>query len=334
MQVLTARNRAVRVIQFVDDKVRHTGLGLWQCEGANDIRSHLNTIPMLHGDAQYAYNLPVSIIENDGTMAETLIPTKDTDTNTQKEGNVLTLLYAERETNKVTVGGEEREFVLTFVKKNALSLASDKKSANITVTVLEDDNKSNFTSSTKGVSFFRLLDSSKKGHYNLKKWGVAEAIGLPFFVKSINYPNMEIWFYDDVSLKEFAIPDGSETLYLRCLQMYVRSDGDDRQFVWRELSEDGNAWMKVGEEDYGLQEDDILEIYAKFEPTTNILTLHVLASGGTNDASDTLRPDAWPNEAEPKGSSDEAAKEAWLESDYKDYVVYVARKSWKLNNLQ
>ena len=178
MQVLTARNRAVRVIQFVDDKVRHTGLGLWQCEGANDIRSHLNTIPMLHGDAQYAYNLPVSIIENDGTMAETLIPTKDTDTNTQKEGNVLTLLYAERETNKVTVGGEEREFVLTFVKKNALSLASDKKSANITVTVLEDDNKSNFTSSTKGVSFFRLLDSSKKGNYNLKKWGVAEAIGL------------------------------------------------------------------------------------------------------------------------------------------------------------
>ena len=334
MQVLTARNRAVRVIQFVDDKVRHTGLGLWQCEGANDIRSHLNTIPMLHGDAQYAYNLPVSIIENDGTMAETLIPTKDTDTNTQKEGNVLTLLYAERETNKVTVGGEEREFVLTFVKKNALSLASDKKSANITVTVLEDDNKSNFTSSTKGVSFFRLLDSSKKGNYNLKRWGVAEAIGLPFFVKSINYPNMEILFYDDVSLPEIAIPDGSEALYLRCLQMYVRSDGDDRQFVWRELTEDGNAWMEVGEEDYGLQEDNILEIYAKLDTSTNILTLHVLASGGKNTDSDTPRPDAWPKEAEPKGGSDEDAKEKWLESDYKDHVVYVARKSWKLNNLR
>ena len=96
-QVLTARTRAERVIQFVDDKIRHTGLGLWQCDGASDIRSHLNTIPMIHGDSLYAYNLPLSIIENDGTMAETLISTKDPSTkgtNTQKEGNVLMLLYA------------------------------------------------------------------------------------------------------------------------------------------------------------------------------------------------------------------------------------------------
>ena len=44
-QVLTARNRAERVIQFVDDKVRHVGLGLWQCDGASDIRSHLKKNP-------------------------------------------------------------------------------------------------------------------------------------------------------------------------------------------------------------------------------------------------------------------------------------------------
>ena len=91
-QVLTARNRAERVIQFVDDKVRHAGLGLWQCDGASDTRNHLNTIPMLHRDSRYAYNLPVSIADNDGTMNEDFIPEKSA---TQTEGNVLTLLYAE-----------------------------------------------------------------------------------------------------------------------------------------------------------------------------------------------------------------------------------------------
>ena len=78
--------------------------------------------------------------------------------------------------------------------------------------------------------------------------------------------------------------------------MYVRHDGDKRQFVWRELTEDGNKWMEVGKKvnnsEYGLQEDNILEIYAKLNPTTNILTLHVLASGGKNTDSDTPRPDA------------------------------------------
>ena len=341
-QVLTARNHAERVIQFVDDKIRHAGLGLWQCSGADGIRSHLNKIPMLHGDndPQRVYNLPISVTEHDGTMDEEFTPEKSSQ---QLEGNVLTLLYAERDVNKVKVGGEEREFVLTFVKKDTnLSLASDKKSGSITVTFLEDDNKSAFISNQTGVSFFRVSNDKKKS-YNLKRWGVAEAIGLPFFVDAINYPNMKIWFYDDnASLTEnLVIPDASEAMYLRWLQMYVWTDttssgaadsSTDRHFVWRELTEDGDKWMKVGEDGYGIQEDNILDIYVKLDQATHILTLYVLASGGTNDSSDTPRPDAWPKEAEPKGSTDDDAKEKWLESDYKDHVVYVARKSWKVNN--
>ncbi|MBQ7482828.1 MAG: hypothetical protein IJT89_02125 [Bacteroidaceae bacterium] len=59
--------------------------------------------------------------------------------------------------------------------------------------------------------------------------------------------------------------------------------------------------MEVGKKadnsEYGLQEDNILEIYAKLDPATNILTLHVLASGGKNTDSDNTRPDVWLNEA-------------------------------------
>ena len=111
-----------------------------------------------------------------------------------------------------------------------------------------------------------------------------------------------------------------------------------RHFVWRELTEDGKKWRKVGEEDskhnkYGFQEDDILDIYAKLDPATNILTLYVLAAGGMNDSSDTQRPDTWPKEATPSALTDNGAKDAWLKHDYSHHVVYVSRATWKLNNI-
>ena len=323
-QALTARNHAERVISFVDAKVRHAGLGLWQCENSASIRSHINTIPMLYGDSRYGYTLPVSITENDENMNEDFIPEGTAD---QNAGNVLTLLYTEREEND--------EFIMTFVRNIDFSPASNKKSGSATMTFLgDDDGKSAFINNKTGVSFFRV---SNKKNNNINRWGVAEAIGLPFFVDAINYPNIKVWFYSDSSLPDtIMIPNGGEIMYLRCMQMFVRSDGDERQFVFRELTEDGKKWKKVGEEDskgykYGLQEDNILGIYAKLE--SNVLTLYVLASGGRNTGANTSRPDAWPKEAEPKGSTNEAAKTAWLESDYCNHIVYVSRQSWRLHNV-
>ena len=46
-QVLSARNHAERVISFVDDKIRHAGLGLWRCGSAEDIRTKFSGISML-----------------------------------------------------------------------------------------------------------------------------------------------------------------------------------------------------------------------------------------------------------------------------------------------
>ena len=313
-QALTARNHAERVISFVDAKVRHAGLGLWQCKNSAGIRSHINTIPMLYGDSQYAYSLPVSITENDGSMNEDFIPEG---TANQNEGNVLTLLYTERE--------ESNDLIMTFVKNIDFSLASNKKSGSATMTFLgDDDSKSAFINNKTGVSFFRV---SNKNNNNINRWGVAEAIGLPFFVDAINYPNIKVWFYSDTPLPDtIMIPNGGEIMYLRCMQMFVRSDGDERQFVYRELTEDGKKWREAI-----IQEDNILDIYATLE--SNILTLYVLASGGKNTGANTPRPDAWPKEAEPKGSTNEAAKAAWLASDYCNHIVYVSRQSWRLHNV-
>lgn len=313
-QALTARNHAERVISFVDTKIRHAGLGLWQCKNSAGIRSHINTIPMLYGDSQYAYSLPVSITDNDGSMNEDFIPEETAD---QNEGNVLTLLYTERE--------ENNDFIMVFKKNIDFSPASNKKSGSATMTFLgDDDSKSAFINNKTGVSFFRV---SNKKNNNINRWGVAEAIGLPFFVDAINYPNIKVWFYSDSSLPDtIMIPNGGEIMYLRCMQMFVRSDGDERQFVFRELAEDGKKWREAI-----IQEDNILDIYAKLE--SNVLTLYVLASGGRNTGANTPRPDTWPKEAEPKGSTDEAAKAAWLASDYCNHIVYVSRSSWRLHNV-
>ena len=335
-QVLTARNRAERVIQFVDDKVRHVGLGLWQCDGASDIRSHLNKIPVLQGDSQHAYNLPVSIADNNGTMNEEFIPKKSA---AQTEGNVLTLLYAEglMPDSDALTSEELKELlenkfeIITLISESA-SFTWDGAESSAVAKIIDtkEDNQ-------KNLKYIKHSFDFDKTKANINNYAVMVSLGLPIYLHALSGNDLTVGLFGSEA-ETVTIPAASELLALRCLQMYVRSDEDDRQFVWRELTEKGDAWKEVGKKvdnsEYGLQEDNILEIYAKLDPATNILTLHVLASGGKNTDSDTPRPDAWPKEAEPKGSSDEDARTAWLESDYKDHVVYVARKSWKLNNLR
>ena len=166
---------------------------------------------------------------------------------------------------------------------------------------------------------------------------------------------MKVWFYADSILGDklpdkITIPEAGEVMYLKCMQMYAQKDsaeGADSgsggsavssyHFIFREperaasnQENDGKTWGSGV-----IQEDGIIDLYMTLDRSTNIFTLYVLATGGTNDRSDTPRPDAWPKEAEPKGATDEEAREKWLESDknYSGQIVYVARKSWKLNNV-
>ena len=36
-KILTAREKGQRVISFVDERIRHTGLGLWKCSSSAEI---------------------------------------------------------------------------------------------------------------------------------------------------------------------------------------------------------------------------------------------------------------------------------------------------------
>ena len=183
-------------------------------------------------------------------------------------------------------------WVLPTIMKTALITESatftwDGTESSIVAKIIDrkEDNEKNLKYIKRSFAF----DESKA---NINNYAVMVSLGLPIYLHALLGNDLTVRLFGSTE-KTVTIPAAIELLTPRCLQMYVCSDGDDRQFVWRELTEDGKEWREVCK-----------------------------------------KTDAWPKEAEPKGNSDEEAEEKWLKSDYKDHVVYVARKSWKLNNLK
>ena len=130
-QVLTARNHAERVIQFVDDKIRHAGLGLWGCTSSRAIRSSMYPIEILSErkgkrelpsySGTRGYKLPVSLSWlSDGLDFAPLVgePTGGTSSSSSVfDGNVLVLLYTEKEENE--------DFIMAYTKKTDFTLSGN-----------------------------------------------------------------------------------------------------------------------------------------------------------------------------------------------------------------
>ena len=135
--------------------------------------------------------------------------------------------------------------------------------------------------------------------------------------------------------EDITIPAAGELMGLNCMQMFVHTHEGERQFAFRELQSDGESGEGANWENKKYnQEKGILDIYMEVDRSTNIFTLWVLASGGYDASLNNPRPETWPKEANPRGNTDEEAKEAWLNhSEYPHHIVYVSRASWKLNNI-
>ena len=333
-QILTARNHAERVIQFMDDKIRNAGLGLWRCENPEDIRDNFGYIPMLYenGRPSRAYCLPVSITWNDGIMDGKLtdVPLKSV---SQKEGDVLTLLYAQRDLSSNSSDGKNKEIIMT-TSQAAKFTANAWDNTKLTANIKPVD----FTKANMDHIRLKSLFDFDGSDTTIEKYAVMEALGLPLYLSDLSGSNITVRISStsDISSKTITIPAASELMYLKCMQMFVHLHDGRRQFAFRELKSSGAAWNDTYNQEIG-----ILDIYMKLDTTTNIFTLYVLASGGDNPSGDTKRPEAWPNKANPRPDgkddddeiTDEEAAKAWDSSEYCNHVVYVARKSWKLNNI-
>ena len=323
-QMLTARDHADRVILFFDDKMIHTGLGLWKCSDSSEVRGTLDTFTYPQNDSNNkllrSIRLPVVITSdkfehntgnnnryklqkaykvNEGTPNE----------HTIHYGSCVTLLYAERDLSS----GRDGNILAT--RDTALINTGN-------ITMLDTVNgRNNYTNS----EFYNTTAHNNKsdGVENISNWAVMEGAGVPFFIRD-NDLLAQGWGIADNQ----TIPAGGELLYLRCIQMFVQgktTDEKGRQLAFREPSSNtrwGNTYN---------QEEGVLEIYMELDTSTNIFTLWVMGTGGYDQTIDTPRPATWPENAHPTPS--EWTSTTGTYKDYKHNIVYVSRASWKLNNI-
>lgn len=317
-QVLTARNHAQRVIQFMDDKIRHAGLGLWQCDGSLAIRDRLNSIEQLNLESKYdglrGYKLPVSLQREEEYSINKKPALK---TSEFYKGDIVLLLYAQRDSESI------------FLTKDAVTIDG---TGYIPY-------PSDLTSGLSNFVLYKDLTGATSNEGNIESYALSEAVGVPMHLARYDTTN-------GLPVKtgvKVDIPAASEFMYMKCIQMFVHDPEDDngRQFAFRELKSNSENTKKTTWGDVYNQEIGILEIYMTLDTDTNIFTLYVLASGGEDPSTSNPRPEAWPNKANPRPDgkddddeiSDEEAEAAWQASDYCHHTVYVARKSWKLNNI-
>ena len=331
-QVLTARNHAERVISFMDEKMRNAGLGLWRCKDSATIRK-MNGIFMLREGVTppiKGYRLPVALqwYKDNIYGSSSGVPEKS---KAQDSGDVVTVLYAKRNLSS----GNTWEVISAFA--NSVTLAYQKL----------PDGAWDYSSLTNNMTAnpLKLLDSINwgklrndhmfefnSGEQNIKQYAVMESVGVPLYLSAITATGLTVKAMNAPSYmsRDITVPAGGDLMGLGCMQMFVHdnSDGEGRQFAFRELKDDGNDWGTA----YN-QEKGILDIYMRLNTDKNMFTLYVLATGGYDESASNPRPSSWPKEANPAGNTDDEAQEAWGKSDYCHHIIYVSRASWRLNNI-
>ncbi len=331
-QVLTARSHAERVILFFDDKMRHAGLGLWRLKTPSLVRHALNQItgegvtPPVNRALKDKI-LPIAVEEGATPLSKDNI----------YYGNTLTLLYAQKDFSS----GSDNEINMTITgtggtgDQSSYEFSSNDSNIGIAKLHLLD----NTTGTGKNQNLFNDRSEFKEptDTTNIRRWAVMEGLGIPFYLSEANlngtYLDTEIKAYGiahNIPLTDIPIPPAGELMYLKCVQMFVHTKDNERQFAFRELTDDAQNWG-----DKYNQEKGILEIYMELDTQKNIFTLWIMATGGLDYTHISERPKSWPPYAHPTAS--EWGTKVSSEQDYTSYphnTIYVSRASWKLKNLE
>lgn len=319
-QVLTARSHAERVISFMDDKIRNAGLGLWRCGSSSEIRGKFDNIGMLKTNSDKGYKLPIALKWHDELKQD--INDVPLLSRTQDSGNVLTVLYAVKDLSS----GSDQLILYT-----AAPLMLSNNNYGTWKGDLQILDKTMDTQAFKSPALGNTADITT----NIKSYVVMESYGYPAYLPKNDNHTVQVFGLTNPSSEDITIPAAGELMGLNCMQMFVHTHEGERQFAFRELVADGTGNTGIKWDTTYNQEKGILDIYMKIDRSTNIFTLWVLASGGYDASLNNPRPETWPKEANPRGNTDEEAKEAWLNASntYQHHIVYVSRASWKLNNI-
>ena len=407
---MTARERGQRVINYIDSRVRNTGLGMWNLESSSEIRQYL--APLTANNKVFSRSdltFPVTITNYYNTdKIDGDITTKDKITHKTEDkkiicGNVLTLLYAQRETRTLSNNDtpilnvkpycidveynssnaaeklkelinqlDSDEFWTLFFTERCTSVMFNKEGAPETknsLTVYDKyknegysilkaaadtlkrynpnagtqiDLVANYEKTINYVSaypikykylyeregsygefYYSYFGEDKKNNtsvksYDIRAWGVSRGAGAPFTVDK--YSDKKFAKIRSMS-NDVKIPAGDELIYLRGVKIFTEGPGenDPDKEINLKIRKLTNEWGQRAPYQSG-----ILEIYAELDTTKSVLTVWVLSSGGRDNITHN-KPADWPDSARWREIGDN--------NDFKYFVTYVSKGTWKLNNL-
>ncbi len=323
-QILTARERGQRVISYVDSRIKNAGLGMWRLTSSKQYR---DVFDLFINEAGYKplkikgteqLRLPVAITyqykdvltDSDLKVASPDETYENSDKHTIQYGNILTLLYAQRDL--------DRNFMI--VNKSVIETETDPykpKYELISPDEYKDDG-----------SQFSKEDKVNKRKQEINSYAVMVGAGEPLFIENVptkTNKKIELKFLDTITPTSAnpIIISGDELLYLKCERLFAgKLDDEDTEKNFRFQKLTTNKYDYADWSERRPHERNILEIYMELDTETNILTLWVLASGGKDGRIHERPPySRWPEKAR------------WNNNEYKYHVIYISKASWKLNNI-
>lgn len=320
--ILTARQRAQRVIAHLDSRIRNCGYGLWNCQVNGSYDKRFSEIPEDKDKLRRALGMANSDNVSSPQFSiyrQPLVVFSNHISNITANEDVDVEFFENRFQNEYIRRGNSFAFFYTLPAKNSLVLSInediDEKKYILSSKDTEIDYKEVYKDIFNEDTGFKGISST----FNLQSWGVVPSVGMPFYITkygSRNDKKIKLTLSNTVNYSVIMTPV-CEAMPLKGEMFFVNEVTNN--FHYREME---NIWGASYP-----YEDGILRIYCEYRRRQKIFDLWILSSGGTKPASMIPTIPDWP-----ENDKNGEGKAKVIEYS-KEHILYVTRASWKLYNL-
>lgn len=255
---LLARSRGQRVLNFIEPRVMHCGLGLWACRSPGALRLALGAgrddapIPSLWDPSERSLRI---------YMYDPLRGLQPAQGGGVLRGDALAVMYG------MPTG--------VFLGTQDGAPARVEPGGSIEMRILQG--------SASGGDFF-----SEGAFRDITSWCAVNGVGMPFFITRARWNGGTVTLsLANTAQSAAEIPPVSEISALRCGRFRVMNGSFCVQWM-------DEVWTPFA---YYPREDGVLALWAEFRPAERLLDVWVLSHGSGGAAGDGGRPRTWPSDA-------------------------------------